>query len=102
MSATSREIARILAIAGRPAELRTLAAVAADLGVSEAGSVREAVDAGVVVLGDGEGVWFRHPLLAGGAGRVVPARRGGAGTRGVGGSPGVGLRRGCRGAAPAR
>ena len=28
-----------------------------------AGAVREAVDAGVVVLG-GEGVWFRHPLLA--------------------------------------
>ena len=44
--------------------LRTLAAVAAELGVSEAGSVREAVDAGVVVLGGGEGVWFRHPLLA--------------------------------------
>ena len=38
--------------------------MAAELGVSEAGSVREAVDAGVVVLGDGEGVWFRHPLLA--------------------------------------
>lgn len=64
MSARAREIARILAIAGRPAELRTLTSVAADLGVSEAGSVREAVDAGVVVLvGDG-GVWFRHPLLA--------------------------------------
>ena len=28
-----------------------------------AGAVREAIDAGVVVLG-GEGVWFRHPLLA--------------------------------------
>jgi DNA-binding CsgD family transcriptional regulator/tetratricopeptide (TPR) repeat protein len=65
LSATSREIARILAIGGRPADLRTLARVAAGLGVSEAGSVREAVDAGVVVLGGGDGVWFRHPLLAG-------------------------------------
>ena len=51
MSAPAREITRILAIAGRPTDLRTLAAVAAELGVSEAGSVREAVDAGVVVLG---------------------------------------------------
>ena len=65
LSATSREITRILAIAGRPAELPTLAKVAADLGISEAGWVREAVDAGVVVLGDSEGVWFWHPLLAG-------------------------------------
>ena len=60
----AREIARILAVAGRPTDLRTLAAIAAELGVSQAGSVREAVDAGVIVL-DGDGVWFRHPLLAG-------------------------------------
>ncbi len=64
LSGPAREIARILAIAGRPTDLRTLAAIAAELGVSQAGSVREAVDAGVVVLG-GDGVWFRHPLLAG-------------------------------------
>ena len=64
MSAPAREITRILAIAGRPTDLRTLAAIAAELGVSEAGSVREAVDAGVIVL-DGDGAWFRHPLLAG-------------------------------------
>ena len=64
MSAPAREIARILAIAGRPAELRTLTGVAAELGVSEAGSVREAVDAGVVVLVGDDDVWFRHPLLA--------------------------------------
>ena len=64
LSATSREIARILAIAGRPAELPTLGRVAAELGVAGAGSVREAVDAGVVVVGR-DGVWFRHPLLAG-------------------------------------
>ena len=64
MSGPAREVARILAIAGRPTDLRTLAAIAAELGVSEAGSVREAVDAGVVVLGR-DGAWFRHPLLAG-------------------------------------
>ena len=63
LSGPAREITRILAIAGRPTDLRTLAAIAAELGVSQAGSVREAVDAGVVVLG-GDGVWFRHPLLA--------------------------------------
>lgn len=65
LSATSREIARILAVAGRPADLRALDRVAGELGVSDAGSVREAVDAGVVVLGDNSDVWFRHPLLAG-------------------------------------
>jgi DNA-binding CsgD family transcriptional regulator/tetratricopeptide (TPR) repeat protein len=64
MSAPAREITRILAIAGRPTHLRTLAAIAAELGVSQTGSVREAVDAGVIVL-DGDGAWFRHPLLAG-------------------------------------
>ena len=60
----AREITRILAVGGRPTDLRTLAAIAAELGISQAGAVREAVDAGVVVLG-GDGVWFRHPLLAG-------------------------------------
>jgi hypothetical protein len=63
MSAPAREITRILAIAGRPTHLRTLAAIAAELGVSQTGSVREAVDGGVIVL-DGDGAWFRHPLLA--------------------------------------
>ena len=63
MSARAREIARILAVAGRPTDLRTLAAIAAELDTADAGAVREAVDAGVVVL-DGEAVWFRHPLLA--------------------------------------
>jgi DNA-binding CsgD family transcriptional regulator len=64
LSAPSREIARILAIAGRPAELPVLARVAAELGVSEDWSLREAVDAGVAVLDGSDGVWFRHPLLA--------------------------------------
>ena len=64
MSAPAREVTRILAIAGRPTHLRTLAAITAELGVFQTGSVREAVDAGVIVL-DGDGAWFRHPLLAG-------------------------------------
>ena len=63
LSAPAREITRILAVAGRPTDLRTLAAIAAGLDTPNAGAVREAIDAGVVVLG-GEGVWFRHPLLA--------------------------------------
>ena len=63
LSTPAREITRILAIAGRPTDLRTLAAIAEELDAPDAGSVREAVDAGVVVLA-GEGVWFRHPLLA--------------------------------------
>ena len=62
MSGEAREITRILAIAGRPTDLRTLTAIAAELGISQAGSVREAVNTGVVVIGD-DGVWFRHPLL---------------------------------------
>ena len=63
LSAPAREITRILAVAGRPTDLRTLAAIAAGLDTPNAGAVREAIDAGVVVLG-GEAVWFRHPLLA--------------------------------------
>ena len=65
MSSPAREIARILAIAGRPTEPRTLAGVAAELGVPQAGSVREAVDAGVLVLvavtvsGSGTRCWPR-------------------------------------------
>ena len=63
LSDPAREIARILAVAGRPTDLQTLAAIAAELGISQAGSIREAVDAGVVVIGR-EDAWFRHPLLA--------------------------------------
>ena len=44
-------------------DVTTLASVAADLGVEVGGSLRVAVDAGVVVL-DGPTVWFRHPLLS--------------------------------------
>ena len=63
MSKPTREMSRILAVGGRPADLGTLEAVAGGLGLTDAGQVREAVDAGVLVIGP-EGVWFRHPLLA--------------------------------------
>ena len=63
LSGAARETARILAIAGRPTDMRTLTAIATRLDTSETGAVREAVEAGVVVVGS-EGVWFRHPLLA--------------------------------------
>ena len=64
LSTAPREMARILAIAGRPTDLPTLAKMAADLGISEVGWVREAVAAGVVVRAGGDGVWFWHPLMA--------------------------------------
>ena len=63
MSGQTRELSRILAVCGRPADLRALEGVARELGVTGTGLVREAVDAGVVVIGS-EDVWFRHPLLA--------------------------------------
>ena len=60
---SAREMSRLLAVAGRPMEVPTLASVGADLAVEVGASLREAVDAGVIVL-DGDAVWFRHPLLA--------------------------------------
>jgi hypothetical protein len=59
----AREVSRLLAVGGRPTDVRTLGVVVAQLGVSTSPSVREAVDGGVLVL-DGATVWFRHPLLA--------------------------------------
>ena len=99
MSAPAREITRILAIAGRPTQLRTLASIAAELGVSQTGSVREAVDAGVIVI-ERRRRLVPAPAAGGGAGRDIPARRGYAGACGVGGPPRVSLDRGCRRAAP--
>ena len=101
MSAPAREIARILAIAGRPTDLRTLAAMAAELGVSAGGvGPRGRRRRGGRARG-GDGAWFRHPLLAGVLaesylpGEAAPVHA--AWAR----SPGVVLRRGCRRAAPA-
>ncbi len=63
VSGPAREVSRILAVGGRPADARALQDVATELGPTDGESLREAVDAGVVVMGP-EGVWFRHPLLA--------------------------------------
>ena len=63
LTPAGREITRVLAVAGRPTDAAVLTAVAADVGVPEVGSLREVVDAGVVVM-IREGAWFRHPLLA--------------------------------------
>jgi DNA-binding CsgD family transcriptional regulator/tetratricopeptide (TPR) repeat protein len=59
----AREVSRLLAVGGRPAELRALGVVAAQLDLSTSPAVRDAIDGGVLVL-DGPSVWFRHPLLA--------------------------------------
>jgi DNA-binding CsgD family transcriptional regulator/tetratricopeptide (TPR) repeat protein len=63
LSSGARELTRILAIGGRPTDLRTLVAIAGDLGHDPADAVRQAIDAGVLVL-EGDVAWFRHPLLA--------------------------------------
>ena len=63
LSSTGRELTRILAVGGRPTEPSVLVSLAAGLGVSDPRALREAIDAGVVVLVR-EGAWFRHPLLA--------------------------------------
>ena len=102
MSAPAREITRDprhRRPPDRPADARRPSP--RELGISQAGSVREAVDAGVVVLG-GDGAWFRHPLLAGVLaetylpGEAAPVHAAWARP------PGVGLDRRCRRAAPAR
>ena len=64
MSPAAREITGVLAIAGRPTDLHTLTVVASEVGNERPAAIREAVDAGVILLAR-DGVWFRHPLLAG-------------------------------------
>jgi DNA-binding CsgD family transcriptional regulator/tetratricopeptide (TPR) repeat protein len=63
LSSSGREITRVLAVGGRPAEPAVLASVGAGLGVSDSRALHEAIEAGVVVLAR-ERVWFLHPLLA--------------------------------------
>ena len=63
LSDPAREVARVLAVGGRPTGVRTLGVIASELGLSVGAAVREAVEGGVLVL-DRVAVWFRHPLLA--------------------------------------
>lgn len=60
-----RDLTRFLSVAGRPTPMSTIRDVVVDLTGNDAlvGSLREAVDAGIVVV-DGQTAWFRHPLLA--------------------------------------
>ena len=63
LSTPAREVTRILAVAGRPTDPRTLAAIAEALDTPESRASARPSTPGVVVLA-GEGIWFRHPLLA--------------------------------------
>jgi DNA-binding CsgD family transcriptional regulator len=66
LSRPARELTRLVAVAGRPQPAAVLGQVAATLG--SGGDVvpllREAVDAGVFVVGADGAYWFVHPLLA--------------------------------------
>jgi DNA-binding CsgD family transcriptional regulator len=66
LSQPARELTRLVAVAGRPQPAVRLGQVATALG-SDGNVVpllREAVDAGVVVVGADGRYWFAHPLLA--------------------------------------
>jgi DNA-binding CsgD family transcriptional regulator/tetratricopeptide (TPR) repeat protein len=63
LSPGARELTRVLAVGGRPTDAAVLAAVVTSLGAWTVRSLREAVEAGVVVTSR-DGVWFQHPLLA--------------------------------------
>jgi DNA-binding CsgD family transcriptional regulator len=66
LSRPARELTRLVAVAGRPQPAARLGQVATALG--SGGDVvpllREAVDAGVLVVGADGRYWFAHPLLA--------------------------------------
>jgi len=67
LSESARETVRVLAVAGRPATVKNLTAVAATRGIateSSAGALAEATNHGILVAQDAGRCWFRHPLLA--------------------------------------
>lgn len=67
LSGRSREVLRILAVAGRPVTSTRLATVVTDLGHPRSASstaLQVAADQGIVVSLGGDVYWFRHPLLA--------------------------------------
>ena len=86
--------------AAAPPNLRTLTAIAAGLGIPQAGSSARPSTPGCVVLGD-DGAWFRHPLLADVLAESYLPGEAGPVHAAWAGSPGVALRRRCRRAAPA-
>jgi DNA-binding CsgD family transcriptional regulator/tetratricopeptide (TPR) repeat protein len=67
LSGPARQLARVLAVGGRPTPLPLLAAVASEHGVDAAtlsGCLSEAQQHGVLRSGSVDPPWFRHPLLA--------------------------------------
>jgi DNA-binding CsgD family transcriptional regulator/tetratricopeptide (TPR) repeat protein len=67
LSAATRQVTRVLAVGGRPAEVSVLADVVVRHGVDLAlvpGCLTEAEDHGVVRMDSARRPWFRHPLLA--------------------------------------
>jgi DNA-binding CsgD family transcriptional regulator len=67
LTATAREVVRLLAVAGRPSRVDQLATVAADRGIgaeSVTAALAEASDRGIVVPQGTDQCWLRHPLLA--------------------------------------
>lgn len=71
----ARDVARIVAVGGRPADVPLLAAVAARQGI-DAIAVSDVLTApatqAVLVQNDEDLVWFRHPLLADVLGAAIP------------------------------
>jgi DNA-binding CsgD family transcriptional regulator len=66
LSPHTRELSRLIAVAGRPQHADDLVEVAATTGVGGGvvPSLREAVDAGVLEVHTDDTYWFVHPLLA--------------------------------------
>ena len=67
LSASARQVTRVLAVGGRPIDLAVLAGVAAEHGVEPtllSDCLTEAQDHGVVRHDGDHRPWFRHPLLA--------------------------------------
>jgi DNA-binding CsgD family transcriptional regulator len=67
LTATTRDVVRLLAVAGRPCPVDDLATVAADHGIAVdkvTAALAEATDRGIVVAQGTDACWLRHPLLA--------------------------------------
>jgi DNA-binding CsgD family transcriptional regulator len=67
LTATTREVVRLLAVAGRPCRVDDLATVAANDGIGAdevTAALAEATDHGIVVAQEANRCWLRHPLLA--------------------------------------
>jgi DNA-binding CsgD family transcriptional regulator/tetratricopeptide (TPR) repeat protein len=67
LSGPARQVARVLAVAGRPAGIAALQSVCTGDGMSGdavTGTLTEGTSAGILVRSRDHTVWFRHPLLA--------------------------------------